>query len=274
LERAAAKEGTVLVCIEKMKLQMQKENLLATLALGLEAGNVHISDVMGMFRDSAAFPLTSSIKFADQSEISEVAQHDIEVLLDKPILIGGRSEFSAELVNSSGSKMTVRTCREYRAALAAKYYADTTYDIKSEAFLKAADAVLAAVARAQPATVSYVSNPYCGVADLDLLPKELLPALSTDDTAAIGAMTQSSLAELVVKKEIEVTSVSSRHLSFSWKGMGVILSELLRADIDGDGIEELLVQYYKHALGGTFGYGEIGILTRRGPDQRFVFSSW
>ncbi len=274
LERAAAREDTVLACIEKMKLQAQKENLLANLASGLQAGNVQMTDVMGMLRDSASFPLTSSIKFADESEISEIAQRDIEELLDKPILIGGQTEFAAEFANSSGNKMTVRTCREYRAARAAKYYADTTYDRKSEAFLKAADAVLAAVARAQPATVSYVSSPYCGVADLDLLPKELLPALSTDDAAAISAMTESSLAELAVKKQIEIISVSSRHLSFTWKGVGVMLMELLRADIDGDGIEELLVQYYKYALGGTFGYGEIGVLSRTGPDQRFVLRPW
>jgi hypothetical protein len=50
-----------------------------------------------------------------------------------------------------------------------------------------------------------------------------------------------------------------------------MLKELLRADIDGDGIEEILIQYYTYAVGGTFGYGFVGTLHRSGPDAMFEF---
>jgi len=44
-----------------------------------------------------------------------------------------------------------------------------------------------------------------------------------------------------------------------------VLVELLRADLDEDGIEDLLIQHYTYAVGGTLGYGSIGVLRRTGP---------
>lgn len=212
--------------------------------------------------------------FADGSDVATVNQHDIESLLDKPILIGGNAEFAAEFVSANGSKMVVHTCREYRAAQAGKYYADTTYDIKSEAFLKTASAILDAVARAAVPAISYVNDPYCGVADLQLLPKEILPMLASDDEDEVVAMEETSLSQLAQNGKIEIMNVSSKRIHFRWKGCGAVLSELLRADLDGDGSEEILVQYYMYAVGGTHGHGDVLMLRRTGPEQTFDVTPW
>ena len=50
--------------------------------------------------------------------------------------------------------------------------------------------------------------------------------------------------------------------------MGKDLRELLRADFNGDGIEDILVYSY-YTIGGTFGYGDVFVLTRRGESDRF-----
>jgi len=43
----------------------------------------------------------------------------------------------------------------------------------------------------------------------------------------------------------------------------------MRADLDGDGIEEILIEYFTYAVGGTLGIGTTGVLRRFGPDAMF-----
>ena len=98
--------------------------------------------------------------------------------------------------------MTVRTCREYRAALAAGFHAKTTYDIKSEAFLKTTNAILTAAALVRVPLISYIRKPHRGVADLDLLPSSVLPCVSPDDAEIIAGMKGLSLGDLLGRGQI------------------------------------------------------------------------
>jgi hypothetical protein len=271
LESASAKEANVRRNIDAIKLQSQKDKVLASIRVAIDSGNLTPQEIHDAFNNPSALLLGHAIEFADGSDFTSVKQSEIESLLDKPILIGGSSEFVAEFVSANGSRMSVHTCREYRAAQAGKYYAQTTYDIKSEAFLKTANAILDAVARATVPTISYVSAPYAGIADLQLLPKEILAALSPDDEQAIAAIKEIFLSELAQNGQIKVVNVSSKQIDIQWRGWGAHISELLRADLDGDGIEEILVQYYAYAISGTHGHGDVLILRRTGLDQMFTF---
>jgi 5-methylcytosine-specific restriction endonuclease McrA len=271
LENASAKEANVRRNIDALKLQSQKDKVLSSVRVAIDSGSLTPQEIHDALNNPSAFSLGQAIEFADGSDITSVKQSEIEGLLDKPILIGGRAEFVAEFVSANGSKMSVHTCREYRAAQAGKYYAQTTYDIKSEAFLKTANAILDAVARATVPTISYVSTPYAGIADLQLLPKEILPALSPDDEQAIAAMEEISLSKLAQNGQIKIVNVSSKQIDIQWGGWGAYISELLRADLDGDGSEEILIQYYTYAIAGTHGHGDVLILRRTGPNQMFTF---
>ncbi len=51
--------------------------------------------------------------------------------------------------------------------------------------------------------------------------------------------------------------------------MGQQLIEVARADLNGDGIEDILLFEYCYATHGTLGYGGVRILTRTGPSKRF-----
>ncbi|WNC89121.1 hypothetical protein RI103_15715 [Paraburkholderia sp. FT54] len=51
--------------------------------------------------------------------------------------------------------------------------------------------------------------------------------------------------------------------------MGQQLIEVARADFNGDGIEDVLIFEYAWATGGTFGAGNIRILTRESADGLF-----
>jgi hypothetical protein len=272
LEIASRKELGVLRQIESLKLLDRKERVLAILRGALDTGSVSMSDIVDIQSDAGRFSLTASLKFSDGTVEGEVQTESIDALLDKPILLGGTKDIDGvEFVNDSGRSLKIRTCREYRGARAAGYYASTTFAMKMEAFLISADAVLDAASRAQVPSISYVSNPSVGVADLQLLPKDVLPSIAPDDERRIAEITETSVGELARARKLQIVDVSSTRLRFEWEGAGVMLSELLRADLDGDGTEEILIQHYTYAVGGTFGHGAVGTLRRSGPNAIFDY---
>jgi hypothetical protein len=271
LDVASRKEAAVLRQIDSLKLQDRKERILSILRSALDTGSISLTDLADV-QVSTGFSLSAELEFFDGSTESKVRSESIDALLDKPMLFGGTKDIDGiEFVNDSGRSMTVRTCREYRAARASGYNAPTTFAMKMEAFLSSADAILDATSRAQVPSLSYVSNPSVGVADLQLLPKNVLPTIGPDHDRRIAEVTEPSLRELARAGKLRVVDVSSSRLLFEWEGAGAMLSELLRADLDGDGIEEILIQHYTYAIGGTFGYGTVGILHRAGQDVMFEY---
>jgi hypothetical protein len=146
--------------------------------------------------------------------------------------------------------------------------------MKMEAFVGAADAVLEAASRAQIPAISYLKSPHVGVADLNLLAAAVLPAISPDGQAMIEALGKVSLRDLALSNKITIIDVSSTRLNVAFEGLGVVLKELLRADLDGDGAEEILVQYYTYAIGGTLGVSSIGLLRRSSSEALLEYESW
>jgi hypothetical protein len=276
LEIAAGKEAVVRRCIDAMALQHRKDRLLAGVRAAFESGDITMGDVSDLVPGCGSFPLSIEVDFFDGPMERRIRQDEIDKLLDKQVLLGGTASIDGvEFINGTGQPLVVRTCREYRAARAAGYYAPTTFAIKMEAFLSATDAILDAVAHAQIASVSYVSNPFIGVADLHLLSKDVLPRIGPGDDEAIVAIAEPSLRELSRARKLSVVDVSSTRLQFEWEYSGAVLAELLRADLDGDGAEEILIQYYTYAVGGTLGYGSIGLLRRPEPDSMFEYvANW
>ena len=270
LDVATGKETTVRRYIQALVLQSQKEQVLAAVQAAFETGTITMREVVALDSEREAFPLTQNLEFVDGSTEGSVRPEEIEKLLDKPVLIGGTSSIDGlEYVRDSGQCMIVRTCREYRAAIASGYYPLTNFAIKMTAFLDAANAIIDAVSKAQVPTVSFVSTPFVGVADLRLLPKDVLPFIGPDMEAEFDNLQVRSLADLASNGQLRIISMSSTRLQIEWNGAGAVLTELLRADLDGDDIEELLVQHYTYAVGGTLGFGQVGTLRRIGPDEMF-----
>lgn len=260
---------------ETFRVEAQKERLLRSLRAGLEQGNLSLDEVIGSVADIRAFPLTKEIEFIESTWDGHSSSDDIEDLLDRPVLVGKSTSIDGvEFVNGSGASITVRTCREYRAARGAGYYAGTTLSMKMEAFLSAASAVLDAVSKVQVARVSYIRSPHVGVADMDLIPASVLPCWSDDHRDRILNLTESSLRQLNQEGRISIIDVTSGKLHIVFDFSGLVLVELLRGDLDGDGIEEILVQHHSYAVGGTVGAASIGVLHRRGPNERFEFADW
>jgi hypothetical protein len=79
-----------------------------------------------------------------------------------------------------------------------------------------------------------------------------------------------SISDLIAQERVKIISSSPQSLTLHYNYMGLYLNEILRADLNDDGVEDLLIGSYKWTLEGTFGAGSTKVLTRFGIDQAFV----
>lgn len=249
--------------ISSRKKRESRDNILSTVSQAFRSGLIEPIDIHDM-ASGFSLRLSRPLVFADlpTEHVESISPDEVEGYLDRPVLIGGNPIFAADFGDDEAIRMTVRTCREYRAALAAGFYAKTAYDIKSEAFLRAANSMLTAAASLRMPLTSFIRTPYVGLADLDLLPSSLLLCLSTDDRERVEAFGSLSLGDLSRSGELRLLDVASSQISLEWRSMGLMLREIGRADFDGDGIEDILCECYVWVTEGTLGYGWASILSR------------
>lgn len=258
--------------VSSRKKRESRDAILADIGEAIRSGLILPMDLQES-QPPDELRLTKPLLFADAPDefVETISPGEVEAFLDRPVLIGGNPIFAADFGDDSGVRMTVRTCREYRAALAAGFYAKTTYDMKSEAFLKTANTILSAANSVRIPLISFIRQPHRGVVDLDLLPVSALPCASPDDAEAIAQMKGLSLGDLLGRREITILRMSSNELSLEWH-LGLVLREICRADFDGDGVEDILCECYSWAPGGTLGFGWTSILSRASDDGAFVTS--
>jgi hypothetical protein len=272
LHQAEMAAPNVQKLVSSKKKRDSRDSILSSVGEAIRSGLILPMDLQES-QPPDELRLTKPLSFADAPDelVETISPEEVEAYLDRPVLIGGNPVFAANFGDERGVRMTVRTCREYRAALAARFYAKTTYDIKSEAFLKTANSILSAADSVRIPLISFIRQPYRGVADLDLLPASALPCVSPEDEEAVAQMKGLSLGDLLGRGEIKILRMSSSDLSLEWN-WGLMLREICRADFDGDGVEDILCECYCWATEGTLGFGWTSILSRTSDDGAFVIS--
>jgi hypothetical protein len=84
-----------------------------------------------------------------------------------------------------------------------------------------------------------------------------------------------TLEETRSSGRLKVVSSTSHSLHIEYAYFSRIIVEIMRADLDEDGIEDILVYWQDRALQGTYGDGGTFVLTRRTADGPFErLSSW
>lgn len=240
-------------CLEKQELT--SDEVLAI----LDRNTAHPEEI---------FPLLLGLKYADQGEIDAISRADIDELLNRPIWLGtGGPQEGLDLPNADGVRVNVRTCNEYKAAIAAGHFALSTYEISMATWFELQLGLLTSLKNAKSPSSSFVSDPHRGVADLDLLPYSLFPVFERTEPDSHPGLTYQSKVDdgtLVVKK------VGSGQLRIeSTDGMGQNIVELARADFSGDGLEEVLVFDSFYATHGSMRGGAVRILSRHSATSLF-----
>ncbi len=218
--------------------------------------------------EELTFELSESIKFADGTEVKSITKANIEALRDLPIY-SEKNDYidGVTLINAKDEQIFVRTCREYEAAFERGYYPSLpNSNVKSSIRFDHNCGLLRVLQAATVSQESFISNPKVGVIDLELLPFSFFPSVDELERMELNATYQSK----VIKDVLVVKMVRQNFLTIvEPHGMGQQLVEAVRADFNGDGIEDILLFEYCFATGGTLGFGGIRILTRKSTDGKF-----
>ena len=217
------------------------------------------------------FELIEGIIFADGTEVKSVAKADIDSIRDLPVRLGENDHLEGvTLMNEKDEKIHVRTCREYDSALKRGYDAYTTFDIKMSVWFKYQCGLLNALEGATIPQKSFISNPKVGIMNLELLPFSLFsnPA-STNWQWDAERDLSTTYQKKIENGDLVIVEKNQNDLTVEEIGMGQLLREVVRADFNDDGIEDILLFEYHYATQGTLGFGGVIVLTRKSVNGKF-----
>ena len=262
-------------CEATIRRKQKNENILVALALAIESGNIRKEEIAGVIasmEDSAiSFEILQKLKFLDKELIGFVDKTNAERLLDLPLDMSYASIDYLPLEKGADKTIEVRTCREWRKALEDGYDYGCNFHSKVGAHFIMVCGLINALIKAKVADVSYVKD--IGVLDIRYLPVTVYPGLWRDECEEI---TEEAKKGVTIKDWVDSGRLFIRNASRysirleETEGMGFVLCELLRADLNDDGLEEILVYQYSYATHGTLGYGCINIFARNGSESNFV----
>ena len=215
------------------------------------------------------FELVKSIKFADGTEVKSLTKANIEALRDLPIDMGGNKTDGVTLTKNRNDKIHVRTCREYDSALEDGYYPSSTYDISMASWFKYPCGLLSLLETAAMPQQSFLPTSSEEVFNLELLPLSLFPVV-TDFEQRYGYNIENvTYQDRVEKGLLKVTDKGDNRFSCEDDGLRQHLTEVARADFNGDGIEDILLSEAVHATQGTYRTYDLIILTRKSMDEKY-----
>jgi hypothetical protein len=212
------------------------------------------------------FQISVPLEFKGRLVSGFVRKPEIAALLDLPVRNGNSDTnegYGVEMTWPNNKKAQVYTCREWEKAREDQAYSATTYDMAMESSLIHTCGLLFELQEARAPLNSFIKNPKVTLANLDLLPAEILNSETEDPEGDRERLRGLTVSKVVPAEDIE--SVDDKELTLSYGGLEPSFWEAARADFNGSGFEELLVFTGGRAEGGTLGYSDYLILTRTGP---------
>jgi hypothetical protein len=260
LHEAEAKAPEVDVLRKRFNEERRIGRAQAQLEFALASGLIAETDIGRMLAAAVAgedlVALTPGIQLFEGMSIDRLSPSNVDQLLDTPVKLGAYLPNGLMLSHNDGSTAQVRTVREYRQASEAGYFGMTTFDMKMEAFFVTTSGVLTALAACRPSSRSFIRMPRVGLCDIELLPSSLLIRFGEEleeETALLEA--HPTIGKLIEAEAARVAWVSSSAIGVEFGSMRTSLREILRADLDGDGSEDILVARHLNAISGTLGLG-------------------
>jgi len=265
--------------IERFKKADQRDKLRFAIAAAIGSGELSEQEIgvvisaarvnTGIFRLSASFEL-----FGDEP-IGEISTADYERYLNARQALPAGMEEGLRLVSDEEREVRVITLREFQEAETNGFYAlsNVEMQVAYRCFARPL-AFLDILRTARLAERSFMDEPRFGLADISLVPAALLFVTEemTSDPNFAGQRARlegKSIQNLVSAGEASVTSVGSDLLAVEYDYGRTFMLEMMRADMNGDGIQDMLIHRGVGVIGGTYRSGSVMILTRLAQDEMF-----
>ena len=255
--------------------QANDDDVMLGVSVALEKGLISPVEVGSILRryetGDLEVNLYRSLQFVGGVSVAALRRSEVGRLFDEPPALLNCHPAHLDVQHSDGRRREIRTTREYRDAIAQGFIPTCNAMVKMATLFDLPLAVFTAIERAQPARVSFIREPRTGIIDLKYMPLSMLPKcqISQEDCDC------KTLEEIQNKGALKVISSTSHSLHIEYAYFSRIIVEIMRADLNEDGIEDILVYWYDSSLQGTYGDGGTFVLTRPTADAPFErLSSW
>lgn len=252
--------------IEKLKQRKNKGQIISKLQSALAINLIDIKELEALLTKakevnwrSAEIKIPIGVEFIDDVYDLFYLYSDYDKLLDKKLLLG-KGYDSLELENYKDEKRIVSTLREWREAVKSEFYPGTNFAIKMSSHFTFLDEFLEALHKARMPKLSFISEPWIELDNLDLLSPNILHDIEgklkkyTDKGLSIG--------DLVRKGIITQNFNQNFKVSLEFEGIETSFIEQFRADFNNDGIEDIFIRGWTRAIGSSLGFGFTSILTK------------
>ncbi|MCY3549857.1 MAG: hypothetical protein OXH39_05300 [Candidatus Poribacteria bacterium] len=255
-------------------------SIVCLLAFIFSAQNVHVQQSLAADQQSpnktpqesnVTFQLIESIRFADGTTVKSIAKDKIDTLPDLPIRLGLNDHIDGvTLTKKRDDTVYVRTCREYDEARKQGYYPNSNFDYKMSFFFMHPCGLLNALEKASVPKQNFISDAEVSILNLELLPFQIFAEnLAGQSSWDAPRDLETTYQQKIDNQELVITEKSQNVLYVEGSGMGQTLKEMVRADFNNDGIEDVLLFEHNFVKKGTFADAGIIVLTRKSVNGKF-----
>jgi len=262
IQLSKAKENTLSKEIEAAKNKKNKSAIFAKVQAALATGLIDHHEMEHLLQtarenywSSQSIELSDEINYIDGVIKTFYLSGDYSWLQDKHI-----PHNEIDMVNDEGNQTVAQTLQEFNRALKEGFYPKTNIDIKGASGFTFLESFLELLKGATMPKISFVDEPRLTLQNLAYLSPTIL--FDIEDNLKIHVEKGLSVQDLVNAGLIEVKSPHQYEVTLEFNNFQISLREQFRADFNGDGIEDIFVQTWTNAVGGSLGFGDSMVLTR------------
>ncbi|MFA5879104.1 MAG: HNH endonuclease signature motif containing protein [Candidatus Margulisiibacteriota bacterium] len=263
LEVIKNKVPKIILLEEKIKKRLEKEKWNLTVSVALENGKISVSEINQLMNNHKVnseikFRISSEIEFVNRIFREWITQDDLYELLLLPVKTGSQEDEGVYLTDpkNDNEKINVKNCKDYSYYTEKGYYPYTTIDIKIAASFEKICGVVQALKKATIPSFTSISDLNISVNNFELLPLHFFCSIDPDIRNLINKNVELSFQDWIDTGYFKVIEKMENGFHIiEGRSEGFIMFELMRADLNNDDKEDILVFCYSYVIGGTAGFG-------------------
>jgi hypothetical protein len=138
------------------------------------------------------------------------------------------------------------------------------------AFFERTCGLIQALKNATIPSFSHITDSNISINNFELMPLTLFKSFTSEAEDFKGSKTELTFLDWIEDGSFIIIEQFEKGFHIVHSGEGLIMVELLRADLNDDNIEDILIFCYSYATEGTLGFGYTNTITRLDCESKFI----
>ncbi|WP_185287927.1 HNH endonuclease [Chryseobacterium lactis] len=253
--------------INKLKRKSFFNQLNSKIVSALEKDYINVDELTKIINEKRnidwsekEIKLPIAINFEDGLYDTFSFNKNFDNLYSKQIIFGETYKY-INLSNDSGVITRISNLREWINAINNGFYPCTNTDIKMSENVDFLANLIEALKRAKLSKASFLDEPWIDIDNIDYLSPKII--YDPEEKLIVNIQNGESIGDLYRRKQVRLIKTDVFDISIEFNGFRTSISEQFRADLNDDGIEDILVRSWYNATRGSLGFGGTLILTRK-----------